>query len=117
MNLEISHREARQMFFAAIDEELPNVEEEKLFHHLEGCDDCRVGWEKYAKAVGKVRSLERVRAPASLSTMILRRVRRRRSWTHRKLAQAHAHHRLPAEVLIPLLLAVAVATLLVALAP
>ncbi len=48
-----------------------------------------------------------------MASMVLNRVKRERRFGLRKLHWAHTHHRFPVEVLIPLLLAAAVAAFLV----
>ena len=117
MELQLTHRDATRLFPALIDQELAEVEQVRLREHLDGCDACRQGWERYSRAVGKVRSLERERAPAALATVIARRVRRRRTFAGRGLALAHANYRVPFEVIIPILLGVLVAALLLLAAP
>jgi anti-sigma factor RsiW len=112
VQLEISHHDARALFGALIDEELAPDEKAQVSTHLARCDDCRAGYVKYERVVQQVRSLERLRAPPTLATRILLRVRRRRPFGTKGLALLHAQHRVPVEVIIPVLLAAAVAALL-----
>jgi hypothetical protein len=112
----LSHREAKSLFGAWVDEDLPLVEAARLRNHLEECGDCRAGWEKYSRAVDVVRHVEREKAPPALAGNILRRVRRQKVGL-RQLHIAHLQHRVPVEAAIPLLLGIAVAAMLVLLAP
>jgi anti-sigma factor RsiW len=117
VNAQLSHREAKRLFFAFADDELPSDERTKLSAHLEECVDCRAGWDRYSNTLGRVRSVERERAPAALATLIVRRARRRRPAGLRAAYVAHVQYRVPVEAIIPLLLGVAVAALIVLLAP
>lgn len=117
MQVELSHKEARGLFGALVDEELPAREQLRLRSHLEVCGDCRTGWERYHRAVGAVRSVEREKAPPQLAGNILRRVRRQKYMGNRTLHLSHLHQRVPVEAAIPVLLGVLVAVMLVLLAP
>jgi predicted anti-sigma-YlaC factor YlaD len=112
----LSHEEARRLFGARVDEELPRREEEKLCAHLDACVDCRAGWERYARAVTVVRRARREKAPPGLARTILRRVRRRRIDGLRGVHRAHLDYRVPVEAAIPVLVGIAVAVLLMLLA-
>ncbi len=116
MQTQLSHHEAKGLFLRAVDDELADREEVRLFEHLDGCADCRTGYEKYSRAVLMLRRVEREKAPEALSTMILRRVRRRRLGA-RALALHHANYRVPVEAVIPVLLGALVAAFLVLAAP
>lgn len=117
MQVELNHKEARSLFGARVDEELPQKEELRLRSHLEGCDDCRVGWERYSRAIETVRRVEREKAPPHLATQILRRVRRRRMNGLRANHLAHLQYRVPVEAVVPVLLGILVAAMLVLMAP
>ena len=110
---QLNHREARDLFFALADEELPEPQAKAVRSHLDGCEECRAGWDRYAKTVQLVRKVEREKAPPMMASLVLNRVKRERRFGLRKLHWAHTHHRFPVEVLIPLLLAAAVAAFLV----
>lgn len=110
---QLNHREARDLFLALADEELPEPQAKAVRSHLDGCEECRAGWDRYAKTVQLVRKVEREKAPPMMASLVLNRVKRERRFGLRKLHWAHTHHRFPVEVLIPLLLAAAVATFLV----
>ena len=70
-----------------------------------------------AHVLPRLKHVEREKAPASLSTIIMRRVRRRRFFGARRAELAQAYYRFPAEAIIPILIGVLVAAMLVFLAP
>ncbi|WP_224370863.1 anti-sigma factor family protein [Hyalangium versicolor] len=113
MEPQLNHREARALFFALADEELPEPQAKAVRTHLDGCDECRAGWDRYAKTVQRVRKVERETAPPMMASLVMNRVKRERRFGLRKLHLAHVYHRFPVEILIPLLLAAAVAAFLV----
>jgi predicted anti-sigma-YlaC factor YlaD len=117
VQVELSHKEARSLFGALVDEELPGRDQLRLRSHLESCGDCRQGWERYSRAVGVVRNVEREKAPPQLAGTILLRIRRRRLQGNRGLQLAHAQYRVPVEAIIPVLLGILVAAMLVLMAP
>ncbi len=111
---QLNHREAKALFFALADEELPEPQAQAVRSHLDGCDECRAGWDRYAKTVQRVRQVEREKAPPVMASLVMNRVKRERRFGGlRKLHLAHTYHRFPVEILIPLLLAAAVAAFLV----
>jgi len=112
VQLELSHREARNLFPALLDEELAEQEASRLQAHLVDCTECRSGWEGYSRAVKTVRELPREKAPPELAGNIMRRVRRRRFQGLRAFERAQADYRVPYEVILPILLAAAVAAAL-----
>jgi predicted anti-sigma-YlaC factor YlaD len=114
---QLSHKEAKGLFLAALDEDLAERDELRLREHLGECGDCRTGWERYAKTVNRLQKVEREKAPKALSTIIMRRVRRRRIFGHRGMNLAHMNYRVPVEAIIPVLLGVLVAAFLVLAAP
>lgn len=107
MNAELSHAAAKAFFPALIDQELAPKEEARVRGHLALCKPCHEGYAKYERAVTRVRQLERVRAPDLLATRILQRTRRKRGL--RQIARIHQDYRVPVEILIPVLLAAAIA--------
>jgi len=113
VDAQLNHREAKALFFALADEELPEPQAMAVRSHLDGCDECRAGWDRYAQTVQRVRKVEREKAPPLMASMVLNRVKRERRFGLRKLHLAQNYHRVPVEVLIPLLLAAAVAAFLV----
>ena len=112
MPAQLDHRETRALFIALADEELPAEQARQVHSHLEGCGECQRGWQAYAGTLARVRGVERQRAPGSLASSVLTRVKRERRSGLRRLHLAHVHYRLPVEILIPVLLAAAVAAYL-----
>lgn len=112
MQPRLDHREAKALFLALADQELPPPQEQAVRSHLDGCEECRQGWDRYARGVERVRAVERERAPPALASLVAARVRRQRRFGLRGLHLAHAQHRFPVEILIPLLLAAAVGAFL-----
>jgi len=113
----MDHREAQALFLALADDDLPAPKALEVRTHLDGCEDCRQGWQRYASTVKRLQGVAREKAPPALATMVLSRVRRKRRFGLRGLHAMHMNHRLPVEILIPLLLAAAVAAFLVLAAP
>jgi anti-sigma factor RsiW len=114
---QLNHREAKDLFFALADEELPEPQAQAVRSHLDGCDECRAGWQRYAKTVQRMREVEREKAPPVMASLVMNRVKRERRFGLRKLHLAYTYHRFPVEILIPILLAAAVAAFLVMSAP
>jgi len=106
---QLDHRETQALFLALLDEELPGEEARRVQAHLEACRDCQAGWTGYRSTVERVRALEREKAPAALASRILLRVQKRRTQGLRALHRTQVEQRLPVEVLVPILLAAAVA--------
>ncbi|ATB48993.1 transcriptional regulator [Corallococcus macrosporus DSM 14697] len=113
----MNHREARALFLALADDELPAPKAQEVRTHLDGCEDCRQGWQRYSSTVQRLQRVAREQAPPALASLVMHRVRRKRRFGLRGLHTAHMNHRLPVEVLIPLLLAAAVAAFLMLVAP
>jgi len=117
MQPRLDHREAKALFFALADEELPAPEAQAVREHLDGCEECREGWQRYERTVQRLRGTEREKAPPALASLVMTRVRRQRRFGLKGLYQAHAQHRFPVEILIPVLLAAAVAAFLLMASP
>jgi anti-sigma factor RsiW len=109
----LNHRETQALFLALADEDLPAPQAHAVRSHLDGCDECRQGWDRYERTVRRVRGVGREKAPPALASLVMGRVRRQRRFGLKGLHLAHANHRFPVEILIPLLLAAAVAAFLV----
>ena len=109
MNAELSHKEARKLFFQYADDELVASEKERLRLHLDGCADCRAGWDRYTRTVKSLRGTTKEKAPPHLSTQIMRRVRQQRRFGFRRTLDMQNAYRMPVETIIPVLLGVAVA--------
>jgi anti-sigma factor RsiW len=117
MPVQLSHRETRDLFLAFADEELPAEKAQDVQAHLDGCGECQQGWQRYAGTVLRLRQVEKHQAPHALSSAVMMRVKRQRGFALKRLHLMHAQYRLPVEVLIPLLLAAAVAAFLILSAP
>lgn len=113
MSAQLSHRETKALFIALADEELPAEKAEAVRTHLDGCGECQKGWQSYSNTVLRLRQVEKQKAPPALASRVMTRVKRQRRFGLKRLHLAHAHYRLPVEVLIPLLLAAAVAAFLI----
>lgn len=109
MSAQLNHRETRALFLALADEELPAEQALQVRSHLDGCGECQRGWQAYAGTLSRVRTVERHKAPERLASNVMLRLKRERRSGLRKLTLAHAHYRLPVEIIIPILLAAAVA--------
>ncbi|MGZ3458482.1 MAG: anti-sigma factor family protein [Archangium sp.] len=109
MSAQLSHRETRALFIALADEELPAEKAQAVRSHLEGCGECQRGWQSYSSTVLRLRNVEKQRASSALASRVMARVKRQRRFGLKRLHLTHAQHRLPVEVLIPLLIAAAVA--------
>jgi len=107
VQLEPNHHEVRALFPALVDEALAEKQAVALRAHLDDCSACRAGWTSYARTVKRVREVEREKAPAELSSTILRRVRRRRWHGLRALERIQAEYRVPYEIAVPILLGAA----------
>ncbi|HSP79086.1 MAG TPA: zf-HC2 domain-containing protein [Myxococcaceae bacterium] len=113
MPAQLNHRETRSLFLALADEELPAEKARAVRQHLDGCGECQQGWQQYARTVHRLRGVEREKAPPALASLVMTRVKRQRRFGLKGLHRMHLHHRFPVEVLIPLLLAAAVAAFIV----
>lgn len=105
-----SHDEIRDLFMAAMDEELTPLDSERLTAHLEGCRDCRQGFERYAGTVRRLRNVPRERAPRGLLGTVQWRLRRQQGGV-RARHWRELQRRAPVEVVgaVVLLVAAAVA--------
>lgn len=114
---ELAHEEARALFAPMVDCELGSGQEEALRSHLSHCRECQQGFEKYLRAVARVRAVGRERAPSDFTQQTLKRVRkRRRSILAGHGARWHDHVSIPAQVAIPIVIAVVLALLVVLVA-
>ena len=111
------HQEVRSMFPALVDDELPGDLVANLRAHLATCVECRNGWTRYERAVSLVRKAPKEKPPAALTAAILRRIRRRKSQARRRDVALALAYRVPYGVVLPIVLAAAVAALLFFLLP
>ncbi len=117
MRRELSKAEVERLFVAAVDGDLAEADSAKFDEALESDVALKSRYEKYQRAVGLMRKQPREQAPVALASVIMRRTRRRRSMMHSLRLHEVNLARVPAEVLIPLLLAVAVALFLMTASP
>jgi anti-sigma factor RsiW len=106
-----SEHEVERLFLGAVDGGLDEVELAGLRASLGEDPELRARFEAYQGAVQRLRSTPRARAPAALAAMVLRRSRRRRFQLRRD--DGGAAFRVPAEVLLPILLGALVALFVV----
>ena len=111
MRSELSKAELERLFVEAADDSLADRDAVRLNAELDGSPELKVQFEKYKSAIALLKDSPKEKAPPALASMILRRTRRRR-FGARATAMAHAHYRVPVEVLIPILVGVLVAAFL-----
>jgi len=109
---ELNSAEVERLFVGALDGALPDGDEAELKTRLDDDPELKAQFAQYERAVKLLRGQPREKAPEALSSLILRRTRRRRG-ALRSAAHAQLHYRVPAEVLIPLLIAVLVALFMI----
>jgi hypothetical protein len=112
---ERSPAEVERLFLGAVDEALSKDEEALFATELEADAALKARFDAYRGAVRSLRQSPKERAPDGLASLILRRSRRRRF--HLKRGDEEVAFRVPAEVLIPLLLAALVALLMLLASP
>lgn len=117
MRTELTKADIEKLFVGALDGALADKDEAQLKSGLDESPELKLKFEKYENAVKLLRGAPKEKAPDALASMILRRVRRRRLFGSRNLHLAHMQYRVPAEVLVPILLGVAVAAFLIFAAP
>jgi anti-sigma factor RsiW len=107
---ELSKSEVERLFTGAVDDTLSDADQATLEAHPE----LRARLAQYRRAVSLLRQAPREKAPDALASMILRRTRRRRQ--HARDLH-HATWRVPAEVVVPLVIAALVALFMVLASP
>jgi anti-sigma factor RsiW len=107
-----THQDVRSLFPALVDEELDVRQEQDVRAHLDRCAECRIGWDRYERTVALVRRAPKEKPPAALTAAILRRIRRRKSQALRRDRVLALAYRVPYEVVLPIVLAAAVAAVL-----
>lgn len=114
MRRELSKAEVERLFIEAVDDALPPADRAVFAAELEADTALKVRFDTYQKTVGRLKVQPKEKAPDALASMILRRTRRRRfQFRNRELADM----RFPAEVVIPLLIAAAVAVFMLLASP
>jgi len=114
---QLSKAELERLFLGAVDKSLGDRDEVVLKASLDAAPELKSRFSKYEKVVSLLKRAPKEKAPEALASMILRRSRRRRVFDRRGLQTAYAQYRVPAEVLIPILLGVLVAAFLIYAAP
>lgn len=107
MRRELSKSEVERLFIGAVDEALPPGDLAVFCAELEHDAELKRRYELYRSTVKRVQGTAKEKAPDALASMILRRTRRRRFQLRNNDFFQHWH--VPAEVVIPLLLAALVA--------
>jgi hypothetical protein len=102
-----SKKEIERLFVDAIDEELACEDERPISKSLTERPELQAQFSRYRDVVKLLREAPRTPAPPALAATILRRARRRRF--HTRTAELVEQYRVPAEVILPLLLAAIVA--------
>ncbi len=114
----LSHETATGLFSAYVDAELPPPDERLLEDHLGRCESCREEYDRFATAVALVRGSPRTRPAGDFTSRVVKRTKRaRRRELGLQGASALLATRFPVEAAVPILLAVAVALMLVMMAP
>ena len=117
MRTELSKAEVERLFLGAADDSLAEGDAVRLRAGLDEDAELMGRFNKYKNAIALLKKAPKERAPASLSSVIMRRVRRRRLWGRNSLHTMHMQYRLPVEVIVPILLGVLVAMFLFFAAP
>jgi anti-sigma factor RsiW len=112
---ELSTPEVERLFLGAIDGQLATDERAAFDELLERDVALRARYEAYRRTVSLLQGAPKEKAPDALASMILRRTRRRRFALRE--TDAVTTWRVPAEVVIPLLLAALVALFMILASP
>ena len=117
MRTELSKAEVERLFVAAADDALAERDAVRLRAGLDDDAELMGRFNKYQHAIALLKKAPKERAPAALSSVIMRRVRRRRLWGRNSLHTMHMQYRVPVEVIVPILIGVLVAAFLFFAAP
>jgi anti-sigma factor RsiW len=112
---ELSKTEVERLFLGAVDGALAAADAATLEEELRSDPELKARFDRYRKAVGLLRGAPKEKAPEALASLILRRTRRRRFQVRARDLQAA--YRVPAEVVIPLVIAVLVALFMLLASP
>ena len=114
MGRELSKNEAERLFVGAVDGALAEPESNEFDAQLAADPELKARFAKYQRAIALLKGAPREKAPEALSSMILRRTRRRRFQLRtREIQNAH----FPAEVVVPMLIAALVAMFMLLSSP
>lgn len=106
--------ELERLFLLSADGALDALDDARLREALAASGQLAAQHARYLEALSALRSLSDVKAPPALATLITARARqKRRPSSPRQQLQAYMSYRWPAEIVVPLLLAVAVAAFVV----
>lgn len=114
MRSEWSPAEVERLFLGAVDGSLSSDEAEVLARELDLDPALAARFRAYREAIRALREAPREKAPEALASLIVRRTRRRR---HVRRPEEGLAFRVPAEVLVALIIAALVALLVFVLAP
>ena len=117
MRTELSKAEVERLFVGAADDALGERDAVRLRAGLDGDEELKGRFDKYQNAIALLKKAPKEKAPAALSSVIMRRVRRRRVWGRNSLHTFHMNYRVPVEVIVPILIGVLVAAFLFFAAP
>ncbi|GMU61732.1 MAG: hypothetical protein AMXMBFR34_34950 [Myxococcaceae bacterium] len=115
MRRELNKTEVERLFMGAVDDALAAADAATFEEELGSNPELKARFERYKKAVGLLQGAPKEKAPEALASLILRRTRRRRFGARTR--DLHAAYRVPAEVVIPLLIAVLVAMFMLLASP
>ena len=114
MGRELSKNEVERLFVGAVDGALAEQEASEFDAELSANPELKAQFARYQRAISMLRETPREKAPDALSSLILRRTRRRRfSNRNREIQNAH----FPAEVVIPMIIAALVALFMLLASP
>ena len=117
MRRELSKAELERLFVDATDGALVGEDAARFEAELQADTALKSRYDSYQRAVGLMRGQPREKAPDALASVILRRTRRRRSSGYSLRLHEMNFSRVPVEIIIPLLLAAAVALFLMTASP
>ena len=115
MRRELSKTEVEHLFTGAIDGALAEKEASEFDAELAANPELKAQFAKYQRAISMLRETPREKAPQALSSLILRRTRRRRTFANRTRDIQNAHF--PAEVVVPMIIAALVAMFMLLSSP
>ena len=114
MRRELSKNEVERLFTGAIDGALAEQESSEFDAELAANPELKAQFARYQRAIWLLKETPKEKAPEALSSLILRRTRRRRFQIRsRDIYNA----RFPAEVVVPLLIAALVAMFMLLASP
>lgn len=114
MRRELSKNEVERLFVGAVDGALPEQDASEFDSELQANPELKAKFAQYQRAISLLKQTPKEKAPDALSSLILRRTRRRRFQLRtRELQNAH----FPAEVVVPMIIAALVAMFMLLSSP